>query len=259
MHDHLTRRRRKEIASLHRKKEREARGELLLEGVRGVESSVVAGAPLVEVIVTPEAREESRVRRLISQVKVPVYEVSSRELDKLSDARTHQGVLAVARMEKLSKEEITELSSMVALDGVQDPGNVGTIMRTAAWFGIEAVVAGSGTAGLFGPKVVRAAAGSLWDVRLGTADHLPSLLDALKERGAACYGADLEGTPCHAWRPGRPSVLVLGSEAHGISPEVAHRLDERVSVPGAPGRRGTESLNVAVASGILLFHYARLG
>jgi TrmH family RNA methyltransferase len=146
-------------------------------------------------------------------------------------------------------------ATLLLLDGVQDPGNVGTLLRTGAWFGADAVAAGPGTAGLYGPKVMRAAAGGHWALSLTRTDQPGELLDTLRRSGWGLYGADLQGVPADDWAPQRPSALVLGSEAHGLSPAVLDRLDTPVSLPGAPHRPAAESLNVAVAGGILVYEW----
>ncbi len=252
-------RRRKEIASLSRRKGRERLGQMLLEGVRSVEAAVQAGAPLVEVIVTEAAQSEARVRALLTKADAPVHVVSAREAARLSDVRTSQGVLAVARTTLCPEETLHTHRSVLALDGVQDPGNVGAILRTAAWFGAEAVLAGPGTADYFNPKTIRAAMGGLWDLRLARTADLPAALARLRQSGFHLYGAALDGLDARAWTPAPPSALVLGSEAHGLSPEVAALLDARVAIAGAPDRRGTESLNVAVAAGILAYQWLGAG
>lgn len=255
----LSNRRSKEIASLAKKKYRERLGQFLIEGVRSVEAAVEANAPLVEIILTEAAQEDKRVQVLIQAAAVPVHVVSERDLEKLSDVQTSQGVLAVARTELIPEGRLPSCSTILALDGVQDPGNVGTLIRTAAWFGAEAVLAGPGTADVFNPKVVRAAMGGLWDVPLARTDDLATCLATLREAGLACYGADLEGTSAAHWTPRTPSVLVLGSEAHGLSTEVQALLDERIAIRGTPRRAGTESLNVAIAGGILVYAWLGMG
>ena len=251
----LTRRRRQEIASLARKKYRERRGELLVEGVRSVGAAVDGGAALVEVVVSADVRHDERVRALLERADVPVHEVTAGEMAALSDVQASQGVLAVARIRRTSEAELAGCATVLVLDGVQDPGNVGAVLRTAAWFGADAALAGPGTADFFGPKVVRAAMGGLWDVRLAQTSDLPEALRRLRTSGFRLYGADLGGTSARAWEPEAPSVLVLGSEAHGLSADVRPLLDERVSIRGAADRRGAESLNVAVAAGILMYRW----
>ena len=228
---------------------------MVVEGVRSVDAAVEAGAPLVDLVVSRAVRGDQGVEDVLKKADVPVYEVSEGEMKKLSDVRTPQGLLAVVRTELLAEEKLPAQQTIVALDGVQDPGNVGTALRTAAWFGAEAVVVGAGTAGLFNPKVVRASMGGLWDLHLAQADDLAGLLARLREHGFQAYGADLEGTSVRGWQPQRPSVLVLGSEAHGLSSSVREQLTQRLVIQGAAGRQGTESLNVAVAAGILMYQW----
>jgi TrmH family RNA methyltransferase len=102
---------------------------------------------------------------------------------------------------------------------------------------------------------MRAGAGSHWALALARTDTPGPFLDRLRHHGAALYGADLQGTRADAWSPDRPSALVLGSEAHGLSAAVLDHLDLTVSLPGAPNRPAAESLNVAVAGGILLYEW----
>ncbi|WP_397546938.1 TrmH family RNA methyltransferase [Rhodothermus marinus] len=256
----LTRRRLKELARLHRRKDREALGQYLVEGVRLLAAALEAQAPLVEVLVTAAARRRPEVQALLARVAVPVAEVSEQEMARLSEVETSQGVLAVARTQWQPEAHLLRCRRILALDGLQDPGNAGTILRAAAWFGIEAVVAGAGTVDLYNPKVVRAAMGSHWDLALVRTGALPDLLARLQANGVTCYGADLEGTPAARWQPREPAVLVLGSEAHGLQPAVRERLTARVTVPGSPRRQATESLNVAMAATVLLYEWlGRIG
>lgn len=251
----LSRRRRREIASLAHKKYREQLGELLVEGERSVVSALLAQAPLVEVVFAEGVRPGPALTRLLAGSGVPCYTVPADEMDRLSEVQTSQGVLGVARAVWQPIETLDACRTVVALDGVQDPGNAGTILRTAAWFGADAVLAGAGTVDLLHPKVVRAAMGGLWDVRLYRTAALEEVVARLRRGGFACYGADLEGVASAAWQPRVPSVLVFGSEAHGLSAGVAAALDARVRIEGADGRQGAESLNVAVAAGILLYEW----
>lgn len=190
-----------------------------------------------------------------------MWTCSDERLEKLSDVETSQGLLAVVKTQFHLVEELKASASLLALDGVQDPGNAGTLMRTAAWFGVDAVVAGSGTVDLVNPKVVRAAMGAHWDLKVATVGALDQMLQQFRTYGFTPYAADLSGQPVDRWTPARPSILVMGSEAHGLSSAVRAQIDQRIYVnrpsaqPGAAG--GVESLNVAVASGIILYHWLR--
>lgn len=251
-----TRRHLKDLAALHRKRHRDRLGLCLVEGLRSVASAVAAGAPLVEVLATAEALADGRVAALLGRASVPLHTIPAADLARIADTTSTQGVLAVARIEHAAPADLA--GPVLALDGVQDPGNVGAVLRSAAWFGVRGVLVGPGTADPFGPKAVRAAMGGLWDVRIAPSDDLAADLRRLQARGLPLFGADLDGEPARAWAPPPEAVLVLGSEAHGLSDEVRAVLDGRVRI-GAPnaagGARGVESLNVAVATGVLLHRW----
>ena len=247
----------KTLARLSRRKHREGLGLFLVEGVRAVEAAVEAGAPLVRVLATPEAAALPRIRALVKGLPpdVPAEEVDPRDLARIAETEHAQGVLAVVRRPASDAAALDEALDgarrVVVLDGVQDPGNAGTIVRAAAWFGADAVVAGPGTADLFMPKTVRATMGALWAVRCAQTADLAGLLDGLRARGLALWGAALDGQPAHGWQPAGAAALVLGSEGHGLSDAALARLDGTVRIGGG-GRAGVESLNVGVAAGVLL-------
>lgn len=255
----LSNRRRKSIAVLTRRRARRRQDQTLIEGRRAFRAAVDAEAPLVDVVVTQEALDDPDVQRLLDRVAVPVHTTDVSTLAQLTDVAAPQGFVAVVERRLVDPGSIPDqlgaTGTLLLLDGVQDPGNVGTLLRTAAWFGAEAVVAGPGTAGLYGPKVMRAAAGGHWSLTLARTDAPGSLLDQLRRRDIPLYGADLQGVRADTWTPARPSALALGSEAHGLSASVLDRLDTPVSLPGTPERPSVESLNVAVAGGILLYEW----
>jgi len=264
----LSNRRHKEITALHRRKYRARQGQTVVEGARAVEAAIDAGAPVTDLVLSAGFAGRSDADALLDRLaatrsdgEVDVWTVSDEEMAELSGVATSQGVLAVVNRQYVNVDDLAEspasAATVLALDGVQDPGNVGTIVRTAAWFGVTAVVAGPGTAGLYGPKVMRAAMGGHWDVGLGRTDLLGAALDRFRREGFQIYGADLYGTDARAWVPRHPSALVLGSEAHGLSADVLDRIDEPIAIPGSADRQGAESLNVAVASGILVYEWTQ--
>jgi len=182
-----------------------------------------------------------------------VSNIRSKGMAQLTSVVQDQGVVATARMRLATVADAARGRRVLALDGVQDPGNVGTLIRTAAWFGIDAVIGDSATADFFNPKVVRATAGGIWDVGLVRSDDLSSALSALKSQGFACYGADLGHAESLNWHEAAKSILVLGSEGHGLSDGVRPLLDGFVHLQGSRREaRGVESLNVASAGSILL-------
>lgn len=251
----ISKRRMKEIRSLTRKKYRERRDEMLVEGTRNVKSAIAAGAPLREILITEEAHE--RAREFLPDTGTNVFLVTESEMEDLSTVETSQGILAVVGIERASPEALASVRRLVVLDGVGDPGNAGTLIRSAAWFGVEAVVTAPGTVDVYNPKVVRAAMGGLWDVVHVPVDDLAAELSVLRGRGFALYAADLHGREVDEWQPRDPSAIVFGSEAHGVSEGVSELIDEQIVIPGTPRRSGTESLNVAVAAGIVLYEWTK--
>ncbi len=256
----LPQRRLKEIRSLAHRKYRDRYGETIVEGVRAVEAALDAGAELRTLLVS-----ESAQGRLAERFRIPedrVYFVSERDMRTVSAVETSQGVLAVAGIRRSAPEALASMRRVILLDGVSDPGNAGAIIRTAAWFGVEVVITAPDSVDAYHPKVVRASMGGVWDIKHVETPDPTGMLENLAARGFAVYGADLEGIPVDDWMPALPSVLVLGSEAHGISRNVRGRIAEQVLIPGRahrdekPGARGVESLNAAVAAGILMHAWA---
>ena len=184
------------------------------------------------------------------RIGCPIHEVSATTFSRLSDVDSHQGILAVSQMPWASADAFASFSSVVLLDGVQDPGNVGTIIRTAAWFGIDGVMTSLDSADPLQPKVVRASMGGVWDVALCRA-HLVDTIPILRAAGFDLVGTTLDGTPIHAWAPSPKTALILGSEANGLSDGVRAATHRSVKIEGSADG-ATESLNVGIAAGILL-------
>ncbi len=182
------------------------------------------------------------------------YLVPDRLLTQICDTQTPQGVCAVFSMPEMAR--LDELPNrVVALDGVQDPGNVGTIWRTADAAGFGAVIFGKGTADGQSPKVQRAAMGSGFRLRQMAADDLARTLAELRGRGYRVIASLLDGEPFFARGDvGEKYVLVIGNEARGISEAVRAQADVRLRLPMYGG---AESLNAAVAAGIMMYDLVR--
>jgi TrmH family RNA methyltransferase len=146
-------------------------------------------------------------------------------------------------------QDVPSRGDVLVLDAVADPGNVGTLIRTADWFGLTCVVLGPGCASISNPKVVRATMGSLFHLVTVEVDDLPTACRWLADQGVALASAEVEGGTWHRWAPRNRAAVIVGSEAHGVSPAVRALASHRVSIPRG-GR--AESLNVAAAGAILL-------
>ena len=181
---------------------------------------------------------------------LPVMQVNRSLLESICETRTPQGVCAA--FEAPRPLAVTELPErIVALDGVQDPGNVGTIWRTADAAGFQALLLGAGSADALSPKVLRAAMGSGFRIPFSQAAPLTDALRALSDRGYTIIASDLSGEDFYSRSdPGSKMVLVIGNEARGISDAVRQCADMRVKLPM---RGGAESLNAAIAAAILMY------
>lgn len=245
------------LRDLHRKKEREEAGTFLVEGVRLVREALASHAAMEGFYFTETASMDPAVAELIGRAeqRTPhVHRLTPRDMESVSDTVTAQGVLAEFRQQHSGLDEVilrgdTD-SFLVALDGVTDPGNLGSIIRSADWFGVQGVLVGHQSVDLYNPKVVRSTMGSLFHLPVVPDVDLLAVLSRAREAGYTVYGADAAGE-AHFDHVSfaRKSVLVLGNEAWGLSDAVKALTDVRVAIR----RYGSaESLNVGVACGILL-------
>ena len=250
------------IRDLARRRGRERRGLALAEGVRLVEEAVAAGVEVRGAAVSPALEATTRGRALktgLAAGGVRLEEVSQSELEALADTDQPQGIVAVIRPSSWALEQIPTPPGAVVLvlDAVQDPGNVGTMLRTALALGASGVVALKGTAELTSPKVLRGSMGALFRLP-AVAAVAASFLSWADERGVELWVAAADGDPMGRSRPRRerrpPMALIVGNEGAGVSPELRTAAERRVAIPLAPG---AESLNVAVAAGILLYEVTR--
>lgn len=240
------------IRDLHRRKGRERRGLALAEGVRLVEEMLAATVPCKGVAVAPALDATPRGVALLHALAgrgIAVERVSDAELAELAATEHPQGIVAVYQPRQWSLDELTPTAGhpVVLLDAVQDPGNVGTIARTALAFGAVGVIALPGTVDLANPKVVRGAAGALFRLPHVQADTV-AVLDWLRREGVALWATTMDGEVVGA-APPEPVALALGNEGAGMQDDLLRAAARRVTIPIAAA---SESLNVAVAAGVLL-------
>jgi TrmH family RNA methyltransferase len=247
------------IRDLARRRGRERRGLALAEGVRLVEEALAAGVPVRGAAVSPALEGTPRGSALKSALAgrgVPLREVTPSELEVLADTEQPQGIVAVVEPRGRVLDEIPTPSGAVVLvlDAVQDPGNVGTMLRTALALGATGVVALKGTAELTNPKVLRGSMGAAFRLPAAPAE-VEEFLGWAKGRGVEVVVASGDGAPLGQWHRGAaPIALVVGNEGAGVSPGLAAAAARRVAIPLAST---VESLNVAVAAGILLYEVTR--
>jgi TrmH family RNA methyltransferase len=239
---------------LKRRKARERRGLFVAEGVRCVEELVKSSLKIEGVLYAPQVEEAPRGADLMDSIRergLTVEAVSAAEFASAAETESPQGVLALAEIPATTLDDVARADTLrlLILDAVQDPGNVGTIVRTAAALGAHAVVALPGTVDLWNAKVVRSGMGAHFQFPSVTATA--ESLDRLRTtHGLKLWGADAHGDVLGPDRD-RPRKLgiVVGNEGAGLSESVRGLLDRLVAIPI---ERSTDSLNVAVAAGILL-------
>ncbi len=229
----LTKAKLQRLRSLREKKHREALGLFVVEGEKVVGELLAAKFPFVEIYATPE------------WTGAKTHAISAAEMERASHFPTPSSVLAVG---KISREPLApgalDRGLTLALDGVQDAGNVGTLLRLADWFAFDRVVLSPDCADVFHQKVINASMGSFARVRTHTAD----LAEALAQTKAPVLGCELAGDDVHALPALRDAIVVIGSEGRGLSPAVKKCVTRAVTIP----RLGAaESLNAAVAAAIV--------
>ena len=239
---------------LRRRRARERQRLFVAEGVRAVEELIGSPLSVQGLLVAPQLTDAPRGAALLDAARrrgVDVTSVDEREFASAAETDSPQGVLAVAEIPARRLEDITIAGRMrlVVLDAVQDPGNVGTILRTAAALGAEAVLAMPGTVDLWNAKVVRSAMGALFH-SLAFMSTWPEVDGFRARHGVALWGADASGTPLERLQPPDRLALLVGNEGAGLSSEGRARVEQSVSIPIGSA---VESLNVAVATGIILY------
>ena len=240
-----------------------ARGELTpdgycaIEGLRILEEAIRSGLRLRAVFFNETAA--ARAERLLSQLgaQVETLVLPDKLFASIVPSESPQGVAALARWKEFSLEDLlakSQAGPILAIAGVQDPGNLGTILRSAEAFGAGGVVLGEGTVSPFNPKVVRASAGSVFRLPLARA-KLSEALDQMKELSLRLVAtASHKGTPLGQANLSVPLAIFVGSEGAGVSRDLIKAMDEVVAIPQAPQ---VDSLNVGVAASIVLYEVAR--
>lgn len=258
----LTKARLADLRSLHDKRVRQETGRYLVEGFHVVEEALAAGATVEELLLGDGAAKSPaglRVAEAARAAKARVTEVPRKVLEKVADADSPQGVVAVVRAARPEPAPPLDRDGVhVILDGIQDPGNAGAILRAADAFGCASVVFCRGTVEALNPKVLRAAQGSHFHLPVATGPAAPEAVAAARAAGHRVLAAVAAGGEplWSAAPPGRRVSLVLGNEARGSAPETVKACHGRVTVPM---RGRAESLGVAAAAAVVLAWFARPG
>ena len=225
------------IKNLQQKKYRNENGLFVMEGKKAVEELLESGFKVYKLFSTGQELQGSK--------GTAVETISMKDLKQISSLKNPNGVLGVFHKKTVSKIKMEAWT--VVLDGVQDPGNLGTIIRLCDWFGIEDLICSNETVDCYNPKVVQATMGSIARVNIFYTD----LTDFLNATKVTVYGTFMEGERIHKTSLPEKGILVMGNEGNGISETIRKLCDHEISIPQF-GKKVTESLNVATATAIFL-------
>lgn len=251
----VTANQRKLIASLQQARHRRALGLFVIEGTRSVLDS--ARCFEIEMLVATPAWLEEHGHRLPPHAGT-LLTARAEDMKQMSSMVTPQGVLAICRIPASPESfEPGPDELILALDRVQDPGNMGTIMRVADWFGINRIIASPDTVDIYNPKVIQATMGAIARVQVLYMPLAPTLR-VLADKGIEIYGTFLGGEPLYTSPLSKGGVIVMGNEGNGITDETASAITRRITIPPYPADHPTvESLNVGVATAITVAEFRR--
>ncbi|HVT84909.1 MAG TPA: RNA methyltransferase [Chitinophagaceae bacterium] len=237
----------KYIQSLGQKKPRDEAGVFVAEGPKLVKELLeTKGVTFIEIFGTREWVEENQ--KLLTNNNVE--EIKEKELELISQLTSPNKVLAIVKKFDVGQKIVTKQTITLALDTIQDPGNLGTIIRTADWFGIEQIVCSRDCADVYNPKVVQATMGSIARVKVFYVDLEKWLV---QQKDIRIYAAVLDGQDVTVMKKINEGIILIGNESKGISDEILKLANVKITIP-KKGR--AESLNAAVAASIILGHLA---
>lgn len=246
----------KSIKKLKEKKYREQDHKYIVEGIKLIEEAIAEKAQIDTIVVCEDCvkNQELDAKLLYEVAKYNCIYVSEKIFSLITDVKNPQGILAVINKEEENNEINYEEDLIVILDQVQDPGNLGTILRTVDSIGLKQIIVAPGCGDIFNPKVVRSTMGAIYRVKIIEIQEMQKTLDEIKKHKFKIVSTSLKTDKSIYDIKYTKSAIVIGNEANGVSKEVIAASDELVKIPMI-GK--TESLNASVATGIVLYEYVR--
>ena len=246
----------KHIKKLKDKKERDLSNEYIIEGIKLIQEAIQENAKIKQIIICDDCEKtESIPKDLMYEIaKQECIYVTNKVFDSITEVMNPQGILAI--IEKQSKEiQIDDKQDIIlALDDIQDPGNLGTILRTADSIGLTQILVSKGTADSYNPKVVRSTMGAIFRVKIIECEDLVKTLKEIKKHKFEIVVSSLQTDNSIYDINYHKKVIVIGNEANGVKKEIQDLADKKIKIPML-GK--TESLNASVATGIILYEYIR--
>lgn len=250
----------KEIKALKEKKYRDQKGLYFIEGIRFIEEAIKEKEIISKVLVSEKITEVKGGKEILKQLEDAdcrnVYTVPNKLFLEVTDTENPQGILAVMSKKTVNIESVFDNKNFfVILDSIQDPGNMGTIIRTADAAGATAVIVSKGCVDVYNPKVLRSTMGSIFHIPICHSENILETLQSLKDKGITLCAAHLNGNKSYFDMNCKDNIaIIIGNEANGISDSVAAISDELVKIP-MEGK--SESLNASIAAGLLIYEVLR--
>ncbi len=250
----------KKTKALHRKKERWSNRLFFVEGIKSVNESIIWNTNIEYIFYTEslfKTEDGKDLFYLIKNKSYNVYKVSEKVMKKISDTKSPQGIFAVIKFGINEFKDILqhEYNFLLLLDRVQDPGNMGTIIRTADALGVNGIIITEGCVDIYNPKTIRSTMGSIFHISLSFCKNVFEAIDMLKENNIKIIASSLETENyCYELNYKDPFALVIGNEANGICEKIIRKSDFKVKIPMIGN---AESLNAGVAAGILMYEASR--
>lgn len=246
----------KHVKKLKDKKYRDLSNEYVIEGIKLVGEAIQENAKIKQIVICEECEKtESISKELMYEIaKEECIYVTEKVFKYISEVSTPQGILAIIEKNNTEKEIDYSQDIIVALDDVQDPGNLGTILRTVDSIGLNQILVSKGTADVYNPKVVRSTMGAIFRVKIIECEDLEKTLKEVKKHKFKVVVSSLQTENSIYDIDYKKKVIIIGNEANGVKQHIQEMSDEKIKIPML-GK--TESLNASVATGIILYEYVR--
>ena len=245
------------VRSLQLKKNRDVENLFLVEGTRLCEEALNSEYQVNYLILSESLRQSERIVKILDKCqakKLPVYSTDEKKFNTLTDTQTPQGIACVVS-KKDQSQNLNSGKLLLCLDAIRDPGNMGTIIRTAEWFGVDGIITSADSVDIYNPKVLRSTMGALFHVPVKEGVTLHDEMLSLKKNNFKITGTVSDGgVPLAQFRKQEKTILLIGNEAQGLNPELDSIIDNNISIPG---KGKSESLNAAIAAGIILYYLTR--
>ena len=246
----------KNIKKLKDKKYRDLENVYIVEGIKMVKEAILENSSIKQIIICDDCEKSDLISKemMYEIAKYDCIYVTNKIFKYITEVQTPQGVMAIIEKNNKDKEINYNEDIIVVLDDIQDPGNLGTILRTVDSIGLSQILVSKGTADPYNPKVVRSTMGAIYRVKVIECDNLKEALKEIKKNKFKILVTSLEDSKSVYDVKYYKKVIVIGNEANGVEEDIVKLADEKIKIPML-GK--TESLNASVATGVVLYEYVR--